>query len=135
MLEKYYKYRIKYNDCLLFFKYGNFYELFDKDAYIISKLFNYKISIISDNIKCGFPVNKLDDILNALDKEHINYFIVDKDIYKCFEDNIYFDYDFNDNIFNNIIRIDNIIKYLNNNIFNNDIDIILGKIEGIINER
>ena len=71
MLEKYYKYRIKYNDCLLFFKYGNFYELFDKDAYIISKLFNYKISIISDNIKCGFPVNKLDDILNALDKEHI----------------------------------------------------------------
>ena len=44
MLEKYYKYRIKYNDCLLLFKYGNFYELFDKDAYIVSKLFNYSIN-------------------------------------------------------------------------------------------
>ena len=135
VLEKYYKYRIKYNDCLLFFKYGNFYELFDRDAYIIGKFFNYKISIISDNIKCGFPVNKLDNIINILDNEHINYFIVDKDIYKCFYDNGYFDYDFNDNISNNIIRIDKINKYLNNNLFNDNINNILDNIEGIINER
>ena len=74
MLEKYYKYRIKYKDCLLFFKYGNFYELFDKDAYIINNMFNYKISIISDNIKCGFPVNKLDNILIVLNDKHINYY-------------------------------------------------------------
>ena len=80
MLEKYYKYRIKYKDCLLFFKYGNFYELFDKDAYIINNMFNYKISIISDNIKCGFPVNKLDNILIVLNDKHINYYIIDKDI-------------------------------------------------------
>lgn len=134
MLENYYKYRIDYKDCLLFFKYGSFYELFDKDAYIMNKIFNYSIKKLSNNIKCGFPVNKLDNILNVLNDKHIDYYIVDKGIYKSFKDNKYFDYDFNDNISNNIIRIDNIIKYLNNSIFINDIDNILGKIEGIINE-
>lgn len=44
MLEKYYKYKIEYKEFILMIKFGNFYEMFDKDAVIASKLLDYKIS-------------------------------------------------------------------------------------------
>lgn len=132
MLENYYKYRIDYKDCLLFFRYGSFYELFDKDAYIMNKIFNYSIKKLSNNIKCGFPVNSLDNVLNVLDSNFINYYVIDKNVYKSFDNNRYNKYKFDKDIMvYNLIRIDKIIKYLNDNLFNED---ILNKIESIINE-
>lgn len=50
MLEMYYKYRLEYKNCILFFKIGNFYEVFDNDALILNKLFGYKIKRFKDNI-------------------------------------------------------------------------------------
>ena len=65
MLEMYYKYRVDYKDFLLFIKVGSFYEVFDKDSLILNKLFGYKIKRIKDNIKVGFPLNRLDYIINV----------------------------------------------------------------------
>lgn len=44
MLEKYYKYKLDYNDYIVFIKSGKFYEAIDRDSLIISKLFDYKLT-------------------------------------------------------------------------------------------
>lgn len=74
MLEKYYKYKIEYKEFILMIKFGNFYEMFDKDAVIESKLLNYKISKISDTVKYGFPVSSLEKVLNKLNEENRKIF-------------------------------------------------------------
>ena len=37
MLEQYFKIKSKHNDCLLFFRMGDFYELFFNDAIVAAK--------------------------------------------------------------------------------------------------
>ena len=82
MLETYYKYKLEYNNYLIFIKVGNFYELIDNDALIISKLFNYKLKRLTNTFKVGFPIHKLDNIISRLNEEKINYIVTDKDIKK-----------------------------------------------------
>lgn len=136
MLEKYYKYKIDYKEYVLLFKYGNFYETFDNDAYIISKLFNYKLVKMKDTFRCGFPINSLSYVLDNLCGMSINFIVIDKDTIKEreFESNCYSNYKMDDNIKYNINSINNIIKYLNDNYSNIEINDKLKKIEGIINE-
>ena len=137
MLEKYYKYKIDYKEYVLLFKYGNFYETFDIDAYIISKLFNYKLVKIKDTFKCGFPNNSLSYVLDNLCDMSINFIVIDKNAIKEreFESNCYSNYKMDDNIKYNINSINYIIKYLNDNIFNIKINNKLVSIEDIIDER
>ena len=56
MLEKYYKYKVQYNDYIIFLKFGNFYEVFDNDCLILNKKFNYKIKRMKNNIKVGMSI-------------------------------------------------------------------------------
>lgn len=133
MLEKYYRYRIQYEEYIIFIKSGNFYEVFDKDSLILNKIFGYKVKRIQDNIKVGFPVNKLQNILNLLN--NINYIIVDKENIKekKYEDNRYSEYKFNmNNILINSIRIDRINKYLLDRLLDGNINSLLNNIEGIL---
>lgn len=120
MLEKYYKYKIDYKEYVLLFKYGNFYETFDNDAYIISKLFNYKLVKMKDTFRCGFPINSLSYVLDNLCGMSINFIVIDKDTIgiREFEINNYSNYKIDDNIKYNINCINNIIEYLNDNYFN-----------------
>ena len=132
MIERYYKYKIKYDNYIVMIKVGNFYEVIGKDSFIMNCLFNYKIKRISDSIKCGFPVNRVINVINRLDVEHINYYIDDIDKIGEFDDNKYSNYSYDEKIVRyNLIRIDNIINYLCDNIVN---DIVIDKFEGIINE-
>ena len=133
MLEKYYKYRMQYKEYIIFIKLGNFYEVFDKDSLILNKIFGYKVKRIQDNIKVGFPVNKLQNILNLLN--NINYIIVDKENIKekKYEDNRYSEYKFNmNNILINSIRIDRINKYLLDRLLDGNINSLSNNIEGIL---
>lgn len=60
-------------------KVGNFYNVYLKDAYILSYLFDYKIREYSDNIKtCGFPVVSLKKVIARLENKKINYLIIDR---------------------------------------------------------
>lgn len=134
MLEMYYKYKVQYSDYIIFIRIGSFYEVFDKDGLILNKLFNYKIKRIKNNIKVGFPVKKIDEILKLL--SDINYIIVDNDKIikeKKYSTNKYNEYNFDINkiIFNNI-RIDKIYNVLCDRIMSNNIDVILEGIENII---
>ena len=138
MLEEYYKYKTNYSEYIIIIKSGNFYEIIDKDALIINKLFKYKITKLADTIKCGFPITSIKKVVKLLNDQNINYIIIENNnitINKDFENNSYnkFEFDIN-NIKYNFFRINKITKYLNDNVFNN-INTLLDSIEEIINER
>ena len=134
MLEKYYKYKLDHRNYLILIKIGSFYECFDKDAFIINKLFNYKLKRINNNFKLGFPIKTIDKIILKLNEENINYLIIDEEIEKKeFKNNNYINYNFNmEEIFYNTLRVEKIIDYLNDNIYN--ISDKLNKIESSLSK-
>lgn len=68
-----------FSNYVLLIKIGNFYEVYNNDANIISYLFNYKIKTLSNNnITCWFPLISLNKVKYILDKKYINYLIIDK---------------------------------------------------------
>ena len=78
--EEYVKYKKKYKEYLILIKCGNFYEVLNDDAYVINKIFNYKVKEFKNIVKAGFPViaiNKITDRLNSL---KVNYLMVDNGI-------------------------------------------------------
>jgi len=132
MLETYYKYRLKYEDYIIFIKVGSFYEVFDKDSLILNELFDYKLKKIKDNIKVGFPVKKIESIIKLMG--NINYVIVDKDIEKMeFDDNKYNEYSYDVNkVILNFIKLERVYNYLIDNIVDGDLlnnidKLIIGK--------
>ncbi len=135
MLEKYYKYKIDYKEYLILLKCGSFYELIDNDSFIMNTIFNYKLKRLSNTFKVGFPISSLNNVLNKLNQSHINYIVVNEDIIleENFEDNKYSIYKFeNQDIFYNSIRIEKIIKYLNENILSKELNNKLKQIENIL---
>ena len=134
MLEKYYKYKLDYKNYLLLLKFGSFYETIDNDAFIINKIFNYKLKKLSNAFKSGFPISSLNKVLDKLNECHINYIVIDDDIVlkKDFKNNNYSNYIFNDKeIFYNSLRVEKIIKFLNDNV-GSDINDQLSEIEKIL---
>ena len=138
MLEKYYIYKIKYKEYIIMMKYGNFYEILGNDALIMNKLFNYKLSRLSNTFKVGFPLLSLENIINKLNNYSINYIVIHKEKIekkKEFELNKYNNYSFDENIINyNLIVITEITNYLTDNILTENISSKLEKIKEIINE-
>ena len=59
-------------------KIGSFYDVYSKDAYIISYLLKYKIKEKEKIPTCSFPVSSLSKVENILEKNKINYIVVDK---------------------------------------------------------
>ena len=69
--------QIKKED-IIFVQVGNFYNCYGKDAYIISYLFNYKISIIDDICMVSFPKTAYNKVISKLENIKINYIVLDK---------------------------------------------------------
>ena len=135
MLEKYYKYKIDYREFVVLIKFGNFYECFEKDAFIINDLFDYKVKRISNSFKVGFPISSLDNVVDRLNKEKINYIVIDgeKIIKKCYDDNNYFKYKFDmEEVLYNYLRVEKIVKCLEDNLMSNEFNGKLKEIEKIL---
>lgn len=132
MLETYYKYKLEYKNYLILIKVGNFYELIDNDALIISKLFNYKLKRLSNTFKVGFPINNLNNVIDKLNEENINYIVIDSNIKKEFKNNKYYNSD-TKIVYYNMIRIDKINNYLANNLLDEKINEKINEIENILN--
>ena len=136
MIEKYYKYKSKYQSYIILLEIGAFYEVIGVDALIINYLFGYKLKKLSNTFKCGFPINKLEIIIKELGKNSINYVIVKNDEIKEkqeFETNNYNNFSFNEGIvFYNFMRIEKISNILSANIINQNLDEKLSKIEEIL---
>ena len=58
-------------------KVGKFYQCFDKDAYIVAGMFDYKLRK-DKYVSCGFPLSALNKVKVELEKEKVDYIVVDK---------------------------------------------------------
>lgn len=59
-------------------KVGNFYRVYEKDAYIIAYLFKYKISEENDIMVSGFPTSSIKKVEARLENKKINYIVLDR---------------------------------------------------------
>lgn len=64
--------------CMVMVKIGSFYNVYSKDAYILSYLLKYKIIEKEMLPACSFPISSLSKVENILEKNKINYLVVDK---------------------------------------------------------
>ena len=135
MLEKFYKYKAYYKEYIILIKTGNFYTALDNDAFIVNKLFGYRLIKLGNTFKIGFPVDSLNRVLERFNAEYINHVVLDNEIIlkKVFVNNKYSKFKFNDKkIFYNYIRIQKITKVLNDNYTNNNFEGKLNKIENLL---
>lgn len=124
-------------------KIGKFYQVYGKDAYIISYLFGYKIKKVEDVYMCGFPINSLNRVIAKLEEKKINYIILDRrnnyEVDEIFDNkklNKYLKYfEKSKKYINNKIRIENINTFLLENIDKENFKNIINQMEEIIDER
>ncbi len=67
-VDKYVKFKSKYQDYVILVKSGNFYYTFEEDAYILKYLFNYQIR---EN-KVGFPITAKAKVKSVLNRNNVN---------------------------------------------------------------
>ena len=124
-------------------KIGKFYNVYLKDAYIISYLFGYKLRDMEKDVKsAGFPEVSLKRVLATLENKKIDYMILDRrnnyDADEKFENgnlNKYNEiYNKAKKHFNILARIENISNYLHNNMNKKETINILKRMEQIIYE-
>ena len=125
------------------FKIGSFYCTYNRDAYIMSYLFKYKLQDKKDAKECGFPIDSVNKIKARLEQEKINYILVDTRP----EYNITEKVDLNNsnkydiiyakarNYVNYKLRVDSIYKILLDDINEKDFRKILAKVEEIVYEN
>ena len=130
------------NDIILV-KIGKFYQVYGKDAYIISYMFDYKLKKVEEVYMCGFPQDSYNKVIAKLEEKKINYMILDRrnnyEIDEICDNknlNTYTTYFEKARKYINLkIRIENINNYLLENIDKQDFKKIISKMEEIINER
>ena len=124
-------------------KIGKFYNVYLKDAYIISYLFGYKLRDMEKDVKsAGFPEVSLKRVIATLENKKIDYMILDRrnnyDADEKFENgnlNKYNEiYNKAKKHFNILARIENISNYLHNNMNKKETINILKRMEQIIYE-
>lgn len=136
LIDTYNNYKIKYKEYVVLLKSGIFYECFNDDISIMYSLFSYKIKNNGNNYVVGFPSSSLTKVLNTLEKNKINYIIIDDNSvvnkYKT-NKNRYLEYivDINKLMYISM-KIELIYKKLQENILNNNIEKILIEIENLI---
>ena len=136
LIDAYDNYKIKYKEYVVLLKSGIFYECFNDDISIMYSLFSYKIKNNGSNYVVCFPSSSLTKVLNTLEKNKINYIIIEDnsvvDKYKT-NKNRYLEYivDINKLMYISM-KIELIYKKLQENILNNSIEKILIEIENLI---
>ena len=135
MINNYIDLKITYKNYLIILKTGVFYICINDDAFILNKLFSYKIKEFNNYKRIGFPINSLNKVLKRLEKLNINYIVYDNKIITKvnFTNNSYNKYRIDINTYNSYLRrIKNINYILVDRINSNNLKDILGKIENIL---
>ncbi|MDD3187421.1 MAG: hypothetical protein PHD02_02990 [Bacilli bacterium] len=139
-IDIYFEIKKKYADYIIMYKMGNFYNVFGDDSHIIGALLGYKINSNNNVLKVGFPLISQEKVLKVLNKEKINYIILEKEdgiinikIKKRYITNSYNYFSRDTQSFCEIKnRIEKINSKLNSKINEKNIDNILKQIENII---
>lgn len=113
-------------------KVGNFYHIYDEDAIIMFYLFKYVVG--DKNNRVGFPVKNLTKVVNTLKAKEISYYIDDNNLYEFNNDNYYQILDRSKIYYSLVKDVDDIYKYLMDNIERKYIKRIINKIKDIIDE-
>ena len=71
--EFYSKVKDNNEEVVVFIRYGNFYRCYYNDAYIVSYLFDYKLS---DKKSTGFPICNIDNVLSILKNNNISCIVI-----------------------------------------------------------
>ena len=71
--EFYSKVKDNNEEVVVFIRYGNFYRCYYNDAYIVSYLFDYKLS---DKKSTGFPICNIDKVLSILKNNNISCIVI-----------------------------------------------------------
>lgn len=124
-------------------KIGKFYHVYGKDSYIMSYLFGYKLKEVEKVSMCGFPESSINKVTAKLEKEKINYLILDRrnnyEIYDSSNNknlNTYGKYfEKAKEHVNKKIRIDNICSFLINNMEKENFKEIIMQMEDIIKDE
>lgn len=135
MINNYIDLKITYKNYLIILKAGVFYICINDDAFILNKLFSYKIKEFNNYKRIGFPINSLNKVLKRLERLNINYIVYDNKIITkvSFNNNSYNKYRIDINTYNSYLRrIKNINNVLVDRINSNNLKDILGKIENIL---
>ena len=78
LFEKYLELKNAEKNRVYLFKSGIFYIALAEDAEKVSKLFNFKITNLTDTVtKCGFPESKLEYYSTLLSQNNIDFEVVD----------------------------------------------------------
>ena len=125
------------------FKVGTFYCAYNRDAYIMSYIFKYKIQEKKDAKECAFPIDSINKIKARLEQEKVNYILVDTrpeyDITEKADLNNSNRYDSiytrARNYVNYKLRLDAIYKILLDDINEKNFRQILAKVEEIVYEN
>lgn len=95
----YFDYKNRYENYIIIYKVGNFYNVLGKDTVILHEIMHYQIKEHTGIPKIGFPIISLEKVLRALTKAKMNYLVLEKEegivkikIKKRFKDNAYEDY-------------------------------------------
>ena len=120
---------------------GKFFYTYGKDSYIISYLFNYKLSMFEEISRCGFSDHSIPKVTANLEHHKISYLVLDrKNNYEVTEKVDYKNLNCYEKIFKkakqDIVkkrRIENIISYLYARIDDNAINKILNSLEEVLN--
>ena len=122
-------------------KIGEFYHAYGKDACVLSYLFEYKLKLVEGNYTCGFPVKSVAKIQAELERNLINYVLLDRrNNYEVDEYCNNKELNKYDDIWKKAYlyvkrkeKIDNIYNCLLMNIYNDELEEKLSNIAGIIN--
>ena len=88
LVDVYRENKSRYDKYIIMIKCGYFYEIYGEDAYIMNKIFGYKVKNVGGMDRAGFPINSYNKVINRLNRIHINYYIIGGDRVK-FKDNNY----------------------------------------------
>ena len=135
MIDSYIDLKVTYKNYLIILKTGVFYICINDDAFILNKLFSYKIREFNSYKRIGFPINSLNKVLKRLERLNINYIVYDNKIITkvSFTNNSYNKYKIDINTYNSYLRrIKNINSILVDRINSNNLKDILGRIENIL---
>ena len=78
-IDIYFEYKKKYEEYIVLYLVGNFYQILGEDSKIMNMLFSYKIIEHAQIEKVGFPYNSLEQVKKELNMKKINYLILEKE--------------------------------------------------------
>ena len=75
MVELFGKLKLNYKECVIFFQSENSYVVFEEDAFILCKFFDYKVEEEDDTIKITISFDEMQKVVEKLREVRVSYVV------------------------------------------------------------